>query len=233
MKNFKKTFLLISFFIFPVSLDCSDIFEYEIRFKNKVGPFSFDGLKSFSKKDKDFQVIFIGEHKILNAEIKQESKFSFSNSKVFPREYSQFVRIPIKGEQIQNIAFDYKNLKIISSGDVNWVINFSDDERPMDPISSGFQIRQNLKKGIDDFEISLIKLDEGTFYKNSFKVVGSTILEIKDTKYPCKVVERTDRKGGKSLYYVAETLDYILIKVKDDRKERKISIEAEKILSFG
>ena len=47
------------------------------------------------------------------------------------------------------------------------------------------------------------------------------------------MVERTDRKGGKSLYYVAETLDYILIKVKDDRKERKISIEAEKILSFG
>jgi len=30
MKNFKKTFLLISFFIFPVSLDCSDIFEYEM-----------------------------------------------------------------------------------------------------------------------------------------------------------------------------------------------------------
>jgi hypothetical protein len=28
-------------------------------------------------------------------------------------------------------------------------------------------------------------------------------------------------------------LDYILLKVKDDRKERKISIEAEKILSFG
>ena len=103
----------------------------------------------------------------------------------------------------------------------------------MDPISSGFQIRQNLKKGIDDFEISLIKLDEGTFYKNYFNVVGSTILEIKDTKNPCKEVERTYRKGGKSVYYVAETLDYILIKVKDDRKERKISIEAEKILSFG
>lgn len=216
-----------------MSLDCSDVFEYEIRFKNRVGPFSFDGLKSFTKKDKVFQVIFVGEHKILDAKIKQESKFSFLNSKVFPREYSQFVRMPFKGKQAQNIVFDYKSLKITSSGDVNWVINFSDDERPMDPISSGFQIRQNLKKGIEDFEISLIKLDEGTFYKNSFKVVGSTVLDIKDTSYPCKIVERTDSKGGKSLYYIAETLDYILIKVKDDRKERKVSIEAEKILSFG
>ena len=59
------------------------------------------------------------------------------------------------------------------------------------------QIRQNLKKGIDDFEISLIKLDEGTFYKNSFKVVGSTILEKKDTnilvKWLRELIEKVAR----------------------------------------
>ena len=69
--------------------------------------------------------------------------------------------------------------------------------------------------------------------RRKFKVIGEEVLSIKDIKYPCKVVERTDEKGGKSLYYIAETLDFILIKVSDERKERKISIEAEKILSFG
>ena len=58
------------------------------------------------------------------------------------------------------------------------------------------------------------------------------MLEIKDTKYPCIILERiaNDRK---TLYYVAKTLDFILIKVEDDRKDRMLSIEAEKILSFG
>ena len=39
----------------------------------------------------------------------------------------------------------------------------------------------------------------------------------------------------KSLYFSVsgKTLDFILIKVEDDRKERMLSIEAEKILSFG
>ena len=124
-------------------------------------------------------------------------------------------------------------MKIISSGDVNWVIDFSGKKIPLDPISSGFQVRQNLKMGIEEFELNEIKLDEGTFKENKFKVIGEEVLSIKDIKYPCKVVERTDEKGGKSLYYIAETLDFILIKVSDERKERKISIEAEKILSFG
>ena len=233
MKNFKSLILFLSFVIIPIGASDSDIFEYEIRFKNKVGPFSFDGLKTFTKLEKKFQVIFNGQHKLLNAEIKQESEFSFSNLKVFPKEYSQFVKIPIKGEQIQNISYDYKNLKITSSGDINWVVNFSPNERPMDPISSGFQIRQNLKRGIEEFQIDLLRLNEGTFHKNNFKVIGRTTLEIKDTKYPCKVLERTDRKGNKSLYYIAETLDFILVKVVDENKGRKIFIEAEKILSFG
>ena len=83
-----------------------------------------------------------------------------------------------------------------------------------------------------EFDINLIKLDEGLIYKSSYSVVGEEVLEIKDTKYPCIVLERIANER-KTLYYVAKTLDFILIKVEDDRKERMLSIEAEKILSFG
>ena len=78
----------------------------------------------------------------------------------------------------------------------------------------------------------MIKLDEGLIYKNTYSVIGEEVIEIKDTKYPCIVLERTTN-NRKTLYYVAKTLDFILIKVRDDRKERMLSIEAEKILSFG
>ena len=233
MKNFKSCLIIVFLSIFYLNATNTTVYEYEIRFKNKIGPFSLDGLKTFSKKEKGFSVTFKGENKLLNAEILQESQFSLTNLKVFPKQYSQEIKLPIKGKQYQNINYDYKDMKIISSGDVNWVIDFSGKKIPLDPISSGFQIRQNLKMGIEEFELSLIKLDEGTFKENKFKVIGKEILSIKDIKYPCKVVERTDEKGGKSLYYIAETLDFILIKVSDERKERKISIEAEKILSFG
>tara|TARA_B100000925_G_scaffold11789_1_gene8269 strand:- start:584 stop:1315 length:732 start_codon:yes stop_codon:yes gene_type:complete len=233
MRSFKKYLLVVLISFAALEADDSGIYEYEIRFKNKIGPFSIDGLKTFSKKEKGFGVMFYGKNRILNAEIIQESEFDLTNSRVFPKYYIQHVKMPIKGQQNQNITFDYKNRKIASSGDINWVISFLTDDIPMDPISSGFQIRQNLKSGIEEFEINLIKLDEGTFASNSFKVIDSEILKIKDVNYPCKVLERTDEKGGKSLYYVAETLDFILIKVNDERKERKILIEAEKILSFG
>ena len=63
MKNFKSLFLFLSFVIIPIGASDSDIFEYEIRFKNKVGPFSFDGLKTLTKLEKKFQVIFHGQHK--------------------------------------------------------------------------------------------------------------------------------------------------------------------------
>ena len=99
-------------------------------------------------------------------------------------------------------------------------------------MSSGFQIRENVKRGLTSFDINLIKLDEGLIYKSSYTIVGEEILEIKDTKYPCVVLERTSF-DKKTLYYVAKTLDFILIKVSDDRKDRMLSIEAEKILSFG
>ena len=233
MKNFKSCLIVIFLSIFYLNASNTSVYEYEIRFKNKIGPFSLDGLKTFSKKEKGFSVTFKGENKLLNAEILQESQFSLTNLKVFPNQYSQEIKLPIKGKQNQNIDYDYKDMKIISSGDVNWVIDFTGNKIPLDPISSGFQIRQNLKMGIEEFALNLIKLDEGTFKENSFKVIGEEILSIKDIKYPCKVVERTDEKGGKSLYYIAETLDFILIKVSDERKERKISIKAEKILSFG
>ena len=66
--------------------------------------------------------------------------------------------------------------------------------------------------------------------KNFFS--GEEVLEIKDTKYPCIILERI-ANNRKTHYYVAKTLDFILIKVEDNRKERMLSIEAEKILSFG
>ena len=83
-----------------------------------------------------------------------------------------------------------------------------------------------------NIEIKLIQRDERLINNTPYSVGGEEVLEIKDTKYPCIVLERTTN-NRKTLYYVAKTLDFILIKVEDDRKERRISIEAEKILSFG
>jgi len=233
MKNLNKYFLPIIFINFITFLSAEEnIYEYKIRFKIK-NVISLDGIKELTSKGNDsYHIIFTGKNRILNAELKQEAEFKYLNSKVFPKYYSQKIKVPLRGVLKQTIEYDFKNQKIASSGDVNWVIDFSGESTPLDPISSGFQIRENVKKGLTNFEINLVRLDEGLIYKSSYSVVGEEVLEIKDTKYPCIVLERTTN-NRKTLYYVAKTLDFILIKVEDDRKERTLSIEAEKILSFG
>ena len=233
MKNLNKYFLSIVFISFVTFLSSSEnIYEYKIRFKIK-NVISLDGIKELTSKGNDsYHIIFTGKNRMLNAELNQEAEFKYINSKVFPKYYSQKIKVPLRGVLKQTIEYDFKNQKIASTGDVNWVIDFLGESTPLDPISSGFQIRENVKKGLTNFEINLIKLDEGLIYKNSYSVVGEEVLEIKDTKYPCIVLERTTN-NRKTLYYVAKTLDFILIKVEDKRKERVLSIEAEKILSFG
>lgn len=233
MKNLNKYFLSIVFISFVTFLSSSEnIYEYKIRFKIK-NVISLDGIKELTSKGNDtYHIIFTGKNRMLNAELEQEAEFKYLNSKVFPKYYSQKIRVPLRGVLKQTIEYDFKNQKIASTGDVNWVVDFLGESTPLDPVSSGFQIRENVKKGLTNFDINLIKLDEGLIYKSSYSVIGEEVLEIKDTKYPCIILERiaNDRKTH---YYIAKTLDFILIKVKDDRKERKLSIEAEKILSFG
>ena len=233
MKNLNKYFLSIVFISFIAFLSSSEnIYEYMIRFKIK-NVISLDGIKELTSKGNDtYHIIFTGKNRMLNAELNQEAEFKYLNSKVFPKYYSQRIKVPLRGVLKQTIEYDFKNQKIASTGDVNWVVDFLGESTPLDPVSSGFQIRENVKKGLTNFDINLIKLDEGLIYKSSYSVIGEEVLEIKDTKYPCIILERIANER-KTHYYVAKTLDFILIKVEDNRKERMLSIEAEKILSFG
>ena len=233
MKNLNRYFLSIVFVSFITFLSSSEnIYEYKIRFKIK-NVISLDGIKELTSKGNDtYHIIFTGKNRMLNAELKQEAEFKYLNSKVFPKYYSQKIKVPLRGVLKQTIEYDFKNQKIASTGDVNWVVDFLGESTPLDPVSSGFQIRENVKKGLTNFDINLIKLDEGLIYKSSYSIIGEQVLEIKDTKYPCIILERITN-NRKTHYYVAKTLDFILIKVEDDRKERMLSIEAEKILSFG
>ena len=233
MKNLNKYFISIIFLSLVTFLSASEnIYEYKIRFKIK-NVISLDGIKELTSKGNDtYNIVFTGKNRMLNAELNQEAEFKYLNSKVFPQYYSQKIKVPLRGVLKQTIEYDFKNQKIASTGDVNWVIDFLGESTPLDPVSSGFQIRENVKKGLTNFDINLIKLDEGLIYKSSYSVVGEEVLEIKDTKYPCIVLERIANER-KTLSYVAKNLDFILIKVEDDRKERMLSIEAEKILSFG
>ena len=191
MKNLNKYFLSIVFISFVTFLSSSEnIYEYKIRFKIK-NVISLDGIKELTSKGNDtYHIIFTGKNRMLNAELKQEAEFKYLNSKVFPKYYSQKIKVPLRGVLKQTIEYDFKNQKIASTGDVNWVVDFLGESTPLDPVSSGFQIRENVKKGLTNFDINLIKLDEGLIYKSSYSIIGEQVLEIKDTKYPCIILER-------------------------------------------
>ena len=173
MKNLNKYFLSIVFISFVTFLSSSEnIYEYKIRFKIK-NVISLDGIKELTSKGNDtYHIIFTGKNRMLNAELNQEAEFKYLNSKVFPKYYSQKIKVPLRGVLKQTIEYDFKNQKIASTGDVNWVVDFLGESTPLDPVSSGFQIRENVKKGLTNFDINLIKLDEGLIYKSSYSVIG-------------------------------------------------------------
>ena len=177
MRNLSKYLLSIIFISYVTFLAASEnIYEYKIRFKIK-NVISLDGIKELTSKDNDaFHIIFTGKNRMLNAEHNHEAEFKYLNSKIFPKYYSQKIKIPLRGELIQTINYDFKNQKITSTGDVNWVIDFLGESTPLDPLSSGFQIRENVKRGLTSFDINLIKLDEGLIYKSSYTIVGEEIL---------------------------------------------------------
>ena len=94
------------------------------------------------------------------------------------------------------------------------------------------KMRSNLKKGITEFSLDILKLDDGEIYSNDFKVTGEETLTIKDVNYPCYVVLR-ETENRTTRYYFAKNLDFILLKVDDQRPSRRTSINPVKILSFG
>ena len=51
IKSFKKYLIIALLSVLALDANESGIYEYEIRFKNKIGPLSIDGLKTFSKKE--------------------------------------------------------------------------------------------------------------------------------------------------------------------------------------
>ena len=135
MKNLNKYFLSIVFISFVAFLSSSEnIYEYKIRFKIK-NVISLDGIKELTSKGNDtYNIIFNGKNRMLNAELNQEAEFKYLNSKVFPKYYSQKIKIPLRGVLKQTIEYDFKNQKISSNGDVNWVVDFLCESTPLDPI---------------------------------------------------------------------------------------------------
>ena len=190
MKNLNKFFLSIVFISFVAFLSSSEnIYEYKIRFKIK-NVISLDGIKELTSKGNDtYHIIFTGKNRMLNAELNQEAEFKYINSKVFPKYYSQKIKVPLRGELNQKIKYDFKNQKIVSTGDVNWVIDFLGKPIPLDPLSSGFQIRENVKNGL-----AIVALERGAAGGSYFTIPPQMQMEIAARQ---KII--TDEHSGRIL----------------------------------
>ena len=97
MKNLNKYFLSIIFISLVTFLSAEEnIYEYKIRFKIK-NVISLNGIKELTSKGNDsYQIIFTGKNRMLNAELNQEAEFKYLNSKVFPKYYSQKIKVPLR-----------------------------------------------------------------------------------------------------------------------------------------
>ncbi len=228
--------IIFNTLLFGASLNASDNFEnYEIRFDISFPFASLEGTKKFekTKSSNEYTITFDGKNSLLNASLSQTASLRVGNKKIFPQSYTQQIKAPFQREAgIQIINFDYRDLTIKSTGNVIWMVPIEDGVIPLDPLSMAMKMRSNLKKGITEFSLDILKLDDGEINSNDFKVTGEETLTIKDVNYPCYVVLR-ETENRTTRYYFAKNLDFILLKVDDQRPSRRTSINPVKILSFG
>ena len=113
MKNLNKYFLSIIFLSLVTFLSASEnIYEYKIRFKIK-NVISLDGIKELTSKGNDtFNIVFTGKNRMLNAELNQEAEFKYLNSKVFPKYYSQKIKVPLRGVLKRPLNMTLKTKKL-------------------------------------------------------------------------------------------------------------------------
>ena len=77
-------------------------------------------------------------------------------------------------------------------------------------------------------------MENGGYKTYSFILVNNEECQFNNKKYNCYVVERIQENSQrKVVYYLAEGLEFMFLKIIDSSPERTNKLELREILSFG
>ena len=224
--KFKKLFLLL----LPFNFLLSEIPAYSAKYNFESDEISITGIREYKKSSNGNEIKF--EASNLFASLFFSSKFKINKNVVVPNTYDIKIR-PKFLNRDQSIKFNYEDNIINSIGINIWETSLSENNI-FDPLNVQIMIRNSVKNGLKEFNLNIIDMENGGFKTYSFRLVNNEECEFSNKKYNCYVIERTQENSKrKVVYYLAEGLEFMFLKIIDSSPERINKLELREILSFG
>ena len=224
--KFKKLFLLL----LPFNFLLSEIPAYSAKYNFESDEISITGIREYKKSSNGNEIKF--EASNLFASLFFSSKFKINENVVVPNTYDIKIR-PKFLNRDQSIKFNYEDNIINSIGINIWETSLSENNI-FDPLNVQIMIRNSVKNGLKEFNLNIIDMENGGFKTYSFRLVNNEECEFNNKKYNCYVIERTQENSKrKVVYYLAEGLEFMFLKIIDSSPERINKLELREILSFG
>ena len=220
-------------FLIIISLDMSatEIKDYVARYSFESPEISLNGIRKLTSLDQGYELSF--EAKNWVAKMQFNSNFIVSDDQVIPKGYKVKIK-PKFVNRDQIIDYNYNKQLITSLGRNAWGVELDPMASPLDPMNAQIQIRLNLLKGIKEFSIQLVEMRNGEIEDNFYKVIGTEICVVGDSKYECIILKRfREKEGRETIYYLAPKLGYMFLKIIDISQEREQKLELIEILSLG
>ena len=133
----------------------------------------------------------------------------------------------------QSLKFNYLTKEITSNGSNEWISPIS-EKLILDPLNVQIMIRNQIKAGMQKFDLKIVDMENGGSRTYSYNVVGTSEYVLNSETYNCLILERTQNNNlRKVTYYLAKELDFMFIKIIDINEDKTNKLEIDELLSFG
>ncbi len=221
----------IFFLLFVSYLDAYQLSEYEAKYAFESKEISITGIREFKKNQDNYEIRF--EASNLLASLFFLSEFNINNDKVIPKTYDIKIR-PKFLKRDQFITFDQRQGFVKSNGKSSWEFEFDNSDLLLDPLNVQVMIRILIKKGVNEFDLNIIDMENGGSKIYTYTVTKNEKCTVNKTKYNCTILERYRKDSDRVVkYYLAKELDFMFIKIIDASPDKINKLELKEVLSFG
>jgi hypothetical protein len=221
----------IFFLLFVSYLDAYQLSEYEAKYAFESKEISITGIREFKKNQDNYEIRF--EASNILASLFFSSKFNINNDKVLPKTYDIKIR-PKFLKRDQFISFDQQQGFVKSYGKSSWEYEFDNSDLLLDPLNVQVMIRILIKKGVSEFDLNIIDMENGGSKTYTYTVTKNEKCTVSKTKYNCTILERYRKDSDRVVkYYLAKELDFMFIKIIDSSPDKINKLELKEVLSFG
>jgi hypothetical protein len=217
-------------FIFMISTSCfGNIVPFKAEFLMKAPMISINTTREVIIEGNKGSFLFSGKN-ILGS-LRISSDFEISETELSSISYELKSKMLLLNQKTKLEFGEF----ITSSGTHDWKI---DNPEPninlLDPLTAQLALPFEILKGKKEVKLYLPNLKNGEIEENTFRVVQDDTLIIDGIEYDCVVVQRIrEHENRITKYWLAKSLENLLIKTLDDNDDKTVEITMTKLLSFG